>query len=256
MTFPIKKFLTYIILTFLSFFYCCNCLYANTIKVGTTGDYLPFSSYNFKNKQFTGKDISLIKQFAKAEDYKIKFIKTNWSSISSDMKVGKFSIFVGGITINKNRLKSFLFSIPLISFSKAAMTQCKNINKYKSWSDIDNSNNFIVENHGGTNEKFALSKIHNANILILSDNTKALNSLEKGIDGIYPNIMFTDTLEINYLHKSVNKNLCMIKLKIDNNIKNKAFMFANTSEGQKLVLKFNNWLKKKPKVLIDYRKNL
>ena len=40
------------------------------------------------------------------------------------------------MTITPERQKEFVFSSPLISFSKAAMTACKKLNKYIS--DIDN----------------------------------------------------------------------------------------------------------------------
>lgn len=138
------------------------------------------------------------------------------------------------MTITPERQKEFVFSNPLISFNKAAMTACKKLNKYKTFNDIDNPKTLVIENRGGTNQVFALQKLKNAKVLIISDNNQAINSIIKGIDNIHPDIMFTDTLEIAYQH-SKNHKICQIPVKVDDNQYYKAFMFNNTSQGKKLL---------------------
>lgn len=222
------------------------------LLVGTTGDYPPFSSYSEKNNSYSGKDISLIKQFAKANSENIKFIKTSWKAANKDLKNHKFDVFVGGTSINSERKKIFLFSTPLIAFHKAIMTQCKNLDIYKSFEDIDNPQILIIENRGGTNEQFALKIIKKANLLIVKDNTLAIKYLKKGFKNIYPNLMITDSIEIDYQH-SIDNKLCQIPLQIDTSKSYKAFMFNKDKQGEKLRDKFNEWLKNNPKAIQSYK---
>ncbi|APC90904.1 MULTISPECIES: transporter substrate-binding domain-containing protein [Francisella] len=221
------------------------------ITVGTTGDYAPFSIYNPKDNKYSGKDIKLIEAFAKSKKERVKFVKTSWATAENDLKNNKFDVFVGGMTITPERQKEFVFSTPLILFNKAAMTACKKLNKYKTFSDIDNPKTLVIENRGGTNQIFAMQKLKNAKVLIISDNDQAINSIINGIDNIHPDIMFTDTLEIAYQH-SKNHKICQIPVKVDDNQYYKAFMFNNTPQGKKTAQEFNNWLSSNPTILKKY----
>ncbi|MBK2232886.1 transporter substrate-binding domain-containing protein [Francisella tularensis] len=224
------------------------------ITVGTTGDYAPFSVYNPKDNKYSGKDIKLIEAFAKNKKEQVKFVKTSWATAENDLKSNKFDVFVGGMTITPERQKEFVFSNPLISFNKAAMTACKKLNKYKTFNDIDNPKTLVIENRGGTNQVFALQKLKNDKVLIISDNNQAINSIIKGIDNIHPDIMFTDTLEIAYQH-SKNHKICQVPVKVDDNQYYKAFMFNNTSQGKKIAQEFDNWLNNNPTILKKYTKS-
>lgn len=223
------------------------------LRVGTTGDYPPFSSYDSEERGFQGSDINLAKEFAKSFNEDVRFIQTSWKNTQNDLKNNNFDIFVGGMTINPERKKDFVFSTPLISFHKAAMTQCKNLDKYKSFDDIDNPKTLVIENRGGTNEKIALTKLKKAKLLIVSDNQAAIKSLTEGIDdNIYPDIMFTDTLEIHYQH-SINPKLCKILVNFDKKISYKAFMFNKNEKGKVLANKFDKWLDNNPEILKSYQ---
>ncbi|WP_150467108.1 transporter substrate-binding domain-containing protein [Francisella sp. SYW-9] len=240
-----KLFYTSILSIFLFTFGYCD------IVVGTTGDYLPFSNYNKSTNTFTGKDIQLIKEFAKAKNEKVKFVKTTWKTAANDLKSNKFEVFVGGMTITPQRKNSFLFSTPLEASRKAAMTACKNLSKYKSFKDIDNPKTLVIENRGGTNEKFALQNLKKASLLIISDNKKAVKSITNGFGNIHPDIMITDSVEIKYQH-SINPQVCQIPVQIDKSSSFKAFMFNKTSNGKKLANQFDQWLKDNPKIFKAY----
>ncbi|BCD91663.1 hypothetical protein fh0823_18020 [Francisella halioticida] len=155
------------------------------------------------------------------------------------------------MTITAQRQKDFVFSTPLATSRKAAMTDCKNLNRYRNFEDIDNSKTLVIENRGGTNEKFALQKLKNANLLIINDNKLAVKSITNGLGNIHPNIMITDSVEIAYQH-SINPQVCQIPVQIDSNSSFKAFMFNKTANGKKLVNQFNQWLKNNPKLFKAY----
>jgi cyclohexadienyl dehydratase len=80
----------------------------HVLKIGTTGDYAPFSFY--KKKKLVGVDIDLAIHFAKFANKKIKFIKTSWPALTSDVKDNKFDLALSGICPTNDRKKIGLVS--------------------------------------------------------------------------------------------------------------------------------------------------
>jgi cyclohexadienyl dehydratase len=132
------------------------------------------------------------------------------------------------------------------------MFRCEDLDKYKNFFDIDDKKNLVIENRGGTNEKFALEKLEYANLLIINDNLKAISLLLEGVHGVSPHIMITDSAEVEYQH-SVNSNLCELPITIDKYISYKAFMFNQTQDDKKLANIFNLWLDRNPDILEKHK---
>lgn len=75
------------------------------IRVGTTGDNKPFTYLIPKTKQYEGYDIDVAKMLAKDLGVKVKFVKTTWPNLMSDLQANKFDIAMGGITRTLEREK-------------------------------------------------------------------------------------------------------------------------------------------------------
>lgn len=75
------------------------------IRVGTTGDYKPFTYFNPKTKEYEGYDIEAAKLMAADLGVKITFVKTTWPTLMEDLHKNKFDIAVGGISRNTDRQK-------------------------------------------------------------------------------------------------------------------------------------------------------
>ena len=85
---------------------------------------MPFSyQQDENNPTFEGVDIQMAIDLGKSLDCEVKFIKTTWSNLLSDLEAGKFDIGMSGITIKLKRQQKTLFSIPLLSSGKAAITR-------------------------------------------------------------------------------------------------------------------------------------
>ena len=67
-------------------------LHAGILRVGTTGDYAPFSYQRDSNADLTGIDIDLARDLASALDVKIHFTKTSWPSLMHDLNAGLYDI--------------------------------------------------------------------------------------------------------------------------------------------------------------------
>lgn len=163
----------------------------DTIRIGTTGDFMPFSYKIDSNNSYAGLDIEMAKTLAKSLDVELTFIETSWPTLMEDLMNDKFDIGMSGITITPKRQTKAFFSIPVLSSGKAAITRDENSHKYNSIEKINKENVRVIFNPGGTNETFARANFPKATLL-LNDNN--LNIFQKLVDG-EADVMVTDAVE-------------------------------------------------------------
>jgi len=161
------------------------------IRVGTTGDFSPFSYQSGGTDGYQGIDIELAKDLAESLDAEVQFIKTTWSTLLSDLAADKFDIGMSGITIKLLRQRQALFSIPLLSSGKAAITRNENVEKYRTLDAINQPGVRVIVNPGGTNEAFARANFPKA---IIVENEDNLTIFQKIVDG-EADLMVTDAIE-------------------------------------------------------------
>jgi len=88
------------------------------IRVGMTADYKPFSYINKSQKHgVAGLDVDLATDLAKSLG-----VNTSWPALIADLKSQRFDIAMSGITIRLDRQQVGLFSNPIMSSGKAAIT--------------------------------------------------------------------------------------------------------------------------------------
>jgi len=164
----------------------------DTLKVGTTGDFKPFSyQLNLNSNKFYGVDIELAKDLAISLNVKVQFIKTSWPTLLSDLEAQKFDIGMSGITIKLPRQQQGLFSIPLLSSGKVAITRDENADRFTSIAAINQEGVRVIVNPGGTNEAFAIANFPKATIV---QNGENLSIFQKIVDG-EADLMVTDAVE-------------------------------------------------------------
>ena len=169
-----------------------NILKNGVLKVGTTGDFKPFSyQLDTKSNTFYGVDIELAKDLAASLGVKVEFVKTSWPTLLADLKAGKFDIGMSGITIKLARQQQALFSIPLLASGKAAITRDENANRFTSIAAINQKGVRVIVNPGGTNEAFARANFPKATIV---ENGENLSVFQKIVDG-KADLMVTDAVE-------------------------------------------------------------
>lgn len=163
----------------------------NAIRVGLTGDYQPFSSYDPTNDTYQGLDVDLAHSLAKKLGVHVIFVPTTWPTLSDDLKAGKFDIAMGGISVTPARQAIGYFSHPMLSDGKAPITLCKNVKRFQTLAEIDQPGVRLIVNPGGTNEAFARAHIHKATILLHPDNTTIFHEIVSG----HADLMITDAIE-------------------------------------------------------------
>ena len=175
-----------------------------TIKIGTTGDYIPMSYLNKKTGEYEGIDAEISKIIAESLGVKIEYIPTTWKTLSQDTLDGKFDIALCGISRNYAREKILEMSdgYGVGIFGKTILCRKSDAKKFKSLADIDKKNIRVMINPGGTNEKFAHANLKNATLIVYNENAEIPHQISIG----NADIMITETVEaLNYI--KIDKNL-------------------------------------------------
>lgn len=160
------------------------------LRVGTTGDYTPFST---KTKNgYRGIDIDMAKDLADSLEVDLVWVETSWPTLMKDFNEGKFDIAMSGISIILKRQRQAFFSEAYHKGGKSPIARCEDVNKFGTLSDIDQSDIQVIVNPGGTNEKYANENLVNAQIILHKDNRSIFLEIING----HADVMITDAIEV------------------------------------------------------------
>lgn len=164
-----------------------------TIRIGTTGDYIPMSWLNPATGEYEGIDAELSKIIADSLGVRIEYVPTTWPTLSADMQAGKFDIALCGISRNFARAKVMAMSDAYGEglFGKTILCRKTDAKKFKTVADLNKPNVRIMINPGGTNEKFARANLPNAKLIVHDANADIPLQVANG----NADIMITETVE-------------------------------------------------------------
>jgi cyclohexadienyl dehydratase len=177
-----------------------------TLRVGLTGDYLPFSSLDRESSKFRGFDVDMAEALGKGLGVKVEYVHTAWPQLMKDFESDRFDIAMGGISITLDRQKKGLFSTPIMREGKTPIARCADKGKYDTIADIDRSGTRVIVNPGGTNERFARANIRQAEIRVYNDNVAIFDEIVRG----NADLMMTDASETRYQQKLHPGVLCAV----------------------------------------------
>jgi cyclohexadienyl dehydratase len=177
-----------------------------TLRVGLTGDYMPFSSFDQTTTTFKGFDVEMAQSLGRALGVKVDYIKTSWPTLSGDFGADRFDIAMGGVSITLERQKKGLFSTPIMREGKTPIVRCADKNRFSTLAEIDRPETRVIVNPGGTNERFARSTLTSAEIIVFNDNTRIFNEIAQA----RADVMMTDASETRYQQKLHPGVLCAV----------------------------------------------
>ena len=151
---------------------------SGALRVCTPGDYKPFSLAR-PDGAYEGLDVDLVQAMAKSLGVEAKYVKTSWPKLMDDF-IEKCDIAVGGISVTLDRQKRAFFSDAYMVNGKAPITKCENVRKFQTVADIDKPVVTVIENPGGSNERYARANFKQAKIVIFNDNTMIFDEILKG----------------------------------------------------------------------------
>jgi cyclohexadienyl dehydratase len=145
------------------------------LRVGTTGDYAPFSSDH--GGVLSGLDIALVQQFAQALGVSVRFVHTSWPTLLADQARDAFDLAASGISVTPERAQQGHFSLPYHAGGKTPIARCDARAGLDSLAKIDAPGVRVIVNPGGTNEQFARATLQHAALQLFPDNRTIFHEL-------------------------------------------------------------------------------
>ncbi|MEO8306824.1 MAG: gamma subclass chorismate mutase AroQ [Pseudomonadota bacterium] len=176
------------------------------LRIGTTGDYAPYSVFDARHGAYVGADIALARRLALELGLRAEFVPTTWKSLLADAGDGNFDVAVGGISITPERERTQLFSQSFSTDFKVPLTRCGEERQFDTQAEINRPETRLVENPGGTNEQFARAQFPAASLTIHVDNRTVFDE----IVARRADVMITDSVEAQ-LQAASGQGLCQAK---------------------------------------------
>lgn len=176
------------------------------LRVGMTGDYLPFTGWVKDKETFEGFDVDVAEALGKAMGVKVEFVKTSWPTLMKDFVADRFDIAMGGVSVTLDRAKVGYFTTPIMREGKTPIARCADKGKFEELAQIDKPDVRVVVNPGGTNERFARANVKAAPITVFPDNAKIFDEIAAG----RADVMMTDSSETLYQQKKNPGVLCAV----------------------------------------------
>ena len=173
------------------------------LRVCTPGDYKPFSFLR-PDGAYEGLDIDLVQASAKALGVEVEMVKSAWPTLMKDF-IERCDVAVGGISVTLDRQKTAFFTAPYMVNGKAPITKCENAAKFQTVADIDKPGVTVIENPGGSNERFARASFKQAKIVIFNDNTTIFDEILKG----NADVMISESVE-TIVQQKLRPGLCAV----------------------------------------------
>lgn len=164
---------------------------SGVLRVGTTGDYAPFSIE--QDGVLGGADIERAESLAKRLEVTPVFVRTTWSAMLDDLRGDQFDLAVGGVSVTPARVAVAAFSIPYASGGKTILSRCADAKKFETLAAIDKRGVRVIVNPGGTNEQYVRANVHRATVTVFPDNRAIFDEiLARRAD-----VMITDDAEVD-----------------------------------------------------------
>lgn len=161
------------------------------LRVGTTGDYRPFSYLNPANNEYEGHDIDAARLLAESLGVQVRLVSTTWPTLLKGLQENQYDIAMCGITRTLARQRVAALSHPYINVGKSPLIRTADRQRFKTLADIDQSGVKIGVNPGGTNQRFVDANIKKATVVVIEKN---LSIPEKIVAGEV-DVMITDNVE-------------------------------------------------------------
>ena len=167
------------------------------LRVGTTGDYKPFSYRANAASPFIGLDVELAGRLAATLGVRLELVPTTWPALMGDFTAGRFDIAMGGVSITAERANVAFFSAPYLRDGKTPIARRADIARFQTLAQIDQPGVRVIVNPGGTNERFARAHLGRATLTVFPDNTAIFDEIVAG----RADVMVTDAIETRLQQK-------------------------------------------------------
>lgn len=185
------------------------------LRVGTTGDYAPFSYEDEASDaeverdpeswaaSLRGADVDMARDLAAALGVTLTLVRTSWPTLSQDLQDGRFDVAMSGVSRTLERARIGALSMPYYYGGKMPIARCEDRERFGTLAGIDQPDVRVIVNPGGTNERFVDERLEHAEKVLHPDNRTIFSALLAG----QADVMVTDSIEVA-LQARKNPGLC------------------------------------------------
>lgn len=138
------------------------------LRVGTTGDYPPFSELDQASNVYRGYEIDVVTHLAADLGVTLEFVPTTWDTLAAGIQAGKYDLAASGITLTLDRLKQVGFSKPYLDSPLLPIVRTEDAGKYAAWRDLDQDGIRIAVMSGTSAEGSAKANFAKAEIVSIT----------------------------------------------------------------------------------------
>ena len=179
------------------------------LRIGLEAGYMPFEMIDTrsglrqkeirhgglrqKGRQLSlmGFDIDIGLEMAKALGVKPVFVDTLWPSIIPALKLGRFDIIFGGMSVTEDRRTQVDFADPFMTVGQTVLLNARHEKAVKSYKDLDDSMYTVVSKPGTTGEAAVLKMIPRATYMpVNTEMAGAMRVLEGKADAFVYDLPF------------------------------------------------------------------
>lgn len=143
------------------------------LRVGSSGDYLPFSRRiggDATATSWSGLDITIADRLATDLGCELELVKFRWPELMAEADAGTFDIALSGITMRAERTLHGTFSRPYAR--TGAVLLVRTGIAASSRDELDREGTVVAVNAGGHLERWARANLKNATLRAISDNRR------------------------------------------------------------------------------------
>lgn len=167
---------------------------APPLRVGTSGDYPPFSIREADGSP-SGFDIDVAEQLASSLGRRVDFVPFRWPELSEKAKSGSFDFVASGVTIRPERVLLGRFTRPYAISEAVVLVRAEDAERFRNVADLEKAKARIAVNHGGYLESVARATFREAEVVPVDDNRKLGDEVVEGRAAA----LVTDSIEAAHL---------------------------------------------------------
>ena len=157
------------------------------LRVGTSGDYAPFSA--LARGRAVGFAPAIMESFASSAGVRLEWARFRWTEIAAGMREARWDVVADGITVTPERSIAGSFSVPIARGGAVVLV------RVPAWARafalrggapleavrrLDKKELRVVVNRGGHLEHVARTLFHDADVRAIADNVGVRDALARG----------------------------------------------------------------------------
>ena len=161
-----------------------NILKSGEIRVGTTGDWNPMTFKDPATNEYKGFEIDIIKELAKDMGVKLVIVPTEWKTLVNGIVSNKYDISTSA-SLSAKRALSTGYTNSYFKLATVPLTLKKNLEKFKSWDDINLKTVKVAVTLGTTQEQQAKQLFPNAILNIIESPARDFQEVLSGRSDVH-----------------------------------------------------------------------